>query len=93
MKLCREKIRKAKAQLELNLATKVKENNKYFYKYINSKRRSRENFHPFLDTESNMVTKDQDKDEVFNASQANWGCPGGLETGKCDAHLQKGLKR
>ena len=34
MKLCREKIRKAKAQLELNLATKVKENNNYFYKHI-----------------------------------------------------------
>ena len=41
VKLCREKIRKAKAQLELNLATKVKDNNKYFYKYINSKRRAR----------------------------------------------------
>ena len=27
VKLCREKIRKAKAQLELNLATKVKDNN------------------------------------------------------------------
>ena len=39
--LCREKISKAKAQLELNLATKVKDNNKYFYKYINSKRRAR----------------------------------------------------
>ena len=32
VKLCREKIRKA--QLELNLATKVKENNNYFYKHI-----------------------------------------------------------
>ena len=41
VKLCREKIRKAKAQLELNLVTKVKDNNKYFYKYINSKRRAR----------------------------------------------------
>ena len=66
MKLCREKIRKAKAQLELNLATKVKENNKYFYKYIHSKRRAREN-HPLLDAEGNLVTKDQDKAEVLNA--------------------------
>ncbi|RLW96749.1 hypothetical protein EAI66_26110 [Escherichia coli] len=49
VKLCREKIRKAKAQLELNLATKV--SNKYFYKYINSKRRARENLHPLLDAE------------------------------------------
>ena len=43
--MCREKIRKAKAQLELNLAAGVKGNKKLFYKYINSKRRTRENLH------------------------------------------------
>ena len=48
VKLCKKKIRKAKAQLELNLATKVKDNSKYFYKYINSKRRARENLHPLF---------------------------------------------
>ena len=62
-------IRKAKALLELNLATKV--NNKYFYKYINSKRRARENLHPLLDTKGNLVTKDQDKAEVLNAAFAS----------------------
>jgi len=62
-----EKIRKAKAQLELNLATKVKDNNKYFHKYINSRRRAGENLHPLLDTEDKTVTKDQDKAEVLNA--------------------------
>ena len=67
MKLCREKIRKARAHLDLNLATKLKENNKYFFKDINSKRRARENLHPLLDAEGNLVTKDQDKAEVFNA--------------------------
>ena len=36
--LCREKIKKAKAQLELNLVTKVKDDSKYFYKYTSSKR-------------------------------------------------------
>lgn len=45
-KICREEFRKAKAQLELKLATAVKENKKSFYKYINSKRRTKENFHP-----------------------------------------------
>ena len=64
--MCREKTRKAKAQLEMNLATRVKENNKYLYKCINSKRRARDNLHPFLDAEGNLVTKDQDKTEVFN---------------------------
>jgi len=38
--MCREKIRKAKAQLELSLATEVKENKKLFYKYINRKRKT-----------------------------------------------------
>ncbi len=33
-KVCREEVRKAKAQLELRLATAVKENKKSFYKYI-----------------------------------------------------------
>jgi len=37
--MCREKIRKAKAQLELTLASRVKWNKKLFYKYLNSKRR------------------------------------------------------
>ena len=71
MKLCKEKIRKAKAQLELNLATKVKDNNKYFYKYINCKRRARENLHPLLDAKGNFMTKDQDKAEELNAFVAS----------------------
>ena len=69
--MCRDKIRKAKAQLELSLATKVKGNNKYFCKYINSKRRARENLHPLLDTKGNLVTKDQEKAEVLNDSFAS----------------------
>ena len=71
MKLYKEKIRKGKAQLELNLATKLKDNNKYFYKCINSKRRARENLHPLLDTKGNLVTKDQEKAEVLNDSFAS----------------------
>ena len=67
VKLCMEKIRKAKAQLELSLATKAKVNSKCFYKHINSKRKARENLHPSLDAEGNLVTKDRDKAEVLNA--------------------------
>ena len=47
-KMGREKIRKAKAQLELTLAAGVKRNKKLFYKYNNSKRRTRENLHSLL---------------------------------------------
>ena len=43
-----------------------KDNNKYFYKYINSKRRARKNLNPLLDAEGNLVIEDQDKTEVLN---------------------------
>jgi len=45
----REEIRKAKAQLELRLATVVRDNKKCFYKYINTKKRAKENLLPLLD--------------------------------------------
>ncbi|KAK4811177.1 hypothetical protein QYF61_019808 [Mycteria americana] len=82
VRLCREKIRRAKAQLELNLATAVKDNKKCFYKYIHNKRRAKENLHPLLDAGGNIVVKDEEKAEVRNAffasvfnSQTNcsWG--------------------
>ena len=66
-KVCREEVRKAKAQLELRLATAVKENKKSFYKYIISKRRTKENFHPLLDAVGNVTTEDKDNAEVLNA--------------------------
>ncbi|KAK4827718.1 LOW QUALITY PROTEIN: hypothetical protein QYF61_021018 [Mycteria americana] len=66
-RLCREKIRRAKAELELNLATAVKDNKKNFFKYISSKRRAKENLQPLLDGGGNTVTKDEEKAEVLNA--------------------------
>ncbi|KAK4826721.1 hypothetical protein QYF61_010974 [Mycteria americana] len=66
-RLCREKIRRAKAELELNLATAIKDNKKYFFKYISSKRRAKENLQPLLDGGGNTVTKDEEKAEVLNA--------------------------
>jgi len=62
-----EEVRKAKAQLELRLPTEVKENKKSFYKYINGKRRTKENFHPLLDAAGNVTTEDKEKAEVLNA--------------------------
>ncbi|KFQ03373.1 hypothetical protein N329_05067, partial [Haliaeetus albicilla] len=63
---CREEIRKAKAQLELNLATIVRDNKKCFYKYVNNKT-AKENICPLLDTEGNIATRDEEKAEVLNA--------------------------
>ncbi|KAK4831113.1 hypothetical protein QYF61_015416 [Mycteria americana] len=66
-RLCRKKIRKAKAELELNLAAPVKDNKKHFFKYISSKRRAKENLQPLVDGGGNTVTKDEEKAEVLNA--------------------------
>ena len=67
MRLCRAEIGKSKAQLEINLASAVKHNKKYFYKYVNSKRKTRESLHPLLDAGENMVMSDEEKAEVLNA--------------------------
>ncbi|KAK4810556.1 hypothetical protein QYF61_004519 [Mycteria americana] len=63
----RAKIRRAKAELELNLAAAVKDNKKYFFRYISSKRRAKENLQPLVDGGGNTVTKDEEKAEVLNA--------------------------
>ncbi|PKU48424.1 rna-directed dna polymerase from mobile element jockey-like [Limosa lapponica baueri] len=81
VKLCREKIRKAKAQLKLDLALDVKNNKKNF----NSKRRTRESLHSLLDMGGNVVTKDEKKAEVPNAFFASAfssgvGCPPSTQT-------------
>ncbi|KAF1431540.1 hypothetical protein FQV24_0014484, partial [Spheniscus mendiculus] len=64
---CREDIRKAKAQIQCNLTAVVKDNKKSFYKYINDKKRAKENLHPLLDAQGNIVTEDEEKAEVLNA--------------------------
>jgi len=67
MRLYREKIRRAKAKLELNLATTTIRQKKCFHKYINNNRSAKENLHPLLDTGGNRVTKAEEKVEVLNA--------------------------
>jgi len=64
---CREEIRKAKDQLELRLATVVRDNKKCFYKYINNKKRANESLHPLLDARGNIVNKVEEKTKVLNA--------------------------
>ncbi|KAK4827580.1 hypothetical protein QYF61_019482 [Mycteria americana] len=66
-RLCREKTRRAKAELELSLAAAIKDNKKHFFKYISSKRRAKENLQPLVDVGGNTVTKDEEKAEVLNA--------------------------
>jgi len=67
IRLCRAKIRRAKAQLELNLTTAIKDNKKCFYKQVSNKKRAKDNLHPLLDAGKNIVTKDEGKADVINA--------------------------
>ena len=64
---CREKICAAKAQLEFKLASTVKDNKKGFFKYVNSKRRIRDNIGPLLDEVGHLTNRDIDKAETLNA--------------------------
>ncbi|KAF1468861.1 hypothetical protein FQV17_0013719, partial [Megadyptes antipodes antipodes] len=68
---CREEMRKAKAQLERNLAAVVKDNKKSFYTYIDDKKRAKETLHPLLDAGGDIVTEDEEKAEVLNACFAS----------------------
>ena len=61
--MCRERIRKAKVHLELNL---VKENKKHFCEYTDSKRRTKENLHPLRDVEGTMTNEDKEKTVVLS---------------------------
>lgn len=53
--------RKAKSYLELNMARHVKGNNKGFFKYINSQRKTRKNVGPLLNGVGLPVMKDTKK--------------------------------
>ncbi|GAB0206466.1 mitochondrial enolase superfamily member 1 [Grus japonensis] len=64
---CREKIRVVKAQLEFKLDSTVKDNKKGFLKYVNSKRRTRDNIGPLLDEVGHLTNRDVGKAEMFNA--------------------------
>ena len=71
VRLCREKIRRTKAKLELNLAAAIKDNKNSFYKYIKNRRRGKENQHPLLVGGGSVATKDEEKAEVLNAFSAS----------------------
>ncbi|KAK4818500.1 hypothetical protein QYF61_014230 [Mycteria americana] len=53
------------------MATVVRNNKKCFYKYINNKKRAKENLLTLLDVGGNIATKDEEKAEVLNAAFAS----------------------
>jgi len=53
---CRDAMRKAKAHLEMRLAKEIKDNKKGFLKYVNGKRKTRDNVGPLLNVGGILVT-------------------------------------
>lgn len=53
--------------MEVKLELTVVKDNKCFYKYVN-KRRSKENLHLYWKQRGGIVTKDEEKAEIFNTS-------------------------
>ncbi|GAB0184184.1 hypothetical protein GRJ2_000884000 [Grus japonensis] len=71
VRVCSDATRKAKAQLELKVAGEVKDNEKGFFKYISSKRKTRENVGLLLNEVSALVMEDTEKAELLNAAFAS----------------------
>ena len=65
--ICREKTQKAEAQLELKLASVVSGNKKGFFKYVTSRRRSKENTGLIFVEDGHLTNRDEEKAEAFNA--------------------------
>lgn len=61
---------KARAQLELNVAKDVKDNKKGICKYINNRRKRKDNMGLLLNEGGTLVTKDVEKAELLNATFA-----------------------
>lgn len=68
VRTCRDATRKAKAHLEMKLAKERKDDTKIFFlKYVNSKRKTRDNVSPLLNEGGVRVTGDAEKVEILNA--------------------------
>ena len=64
---CRDRLRTAKVDLELNLGRGLK-SNKGFYKYLSSKRETGANVGPLLNGPGELVTNDMEKAKVLSAA-------------------------
>ncbi len=64
--VCRDRIRKAKAQMELNLARDVKDNKKGFYRYIDRKRQAKESVPHLMKGNGELASSDIEKAEVLS---------------------------
>jgi len=63
----RRKLERQKDPTLIQLSHFSKRQKKFFYKYINSKRRAKENLRPLVDVVGNVITEDKEKTEVLTA--------------------------
>lgn len=73
-----DKVREAKAQIELSLAVDIEDNRKGFYRYIASKRKTRGNLDSLPQEIGHLATLNKEKAEVldnFYTSFFNSKCP------------------
>lgn len=68
---CKDTMMKAKIHLELNLVREMKDNMKGLFKYVNSKRKMRENVGPLLNKVSALVTGDAEEVDMMNTYLAS----------------------
>ena len=59
--VCRDRIRNAKAQRELNLARDVKNNKKGFYRYIGWRRQTKESVPLLINENRELASSDMEK--------------------------------
>ena len=64
---CREATRKARASLELNLASGVKDNRKGFFKYTADKTNTRGSVGSLMSEVGTLMTEDTEKADLLNA--------------------------
>ncbi|KAK4827434.1 hypothetical protein QYF61_017991 [Mycteria americana] len=64
--LCRDGVRKAKVQLERNLAREAKNNKKGFYRYVSQKRKVKARVPPLMNKNGDLASTDEEKAEVLN---------------------------
>jgi len=63
---CRDATQKAVTHLELDLVREVKDNKKNFFKYVSSKRKSRENVDWLLNEVGALIMEGTEEVEVLN---------------------------
>ncbi|KAK4821658.1 LOW QUALITY PROTEIN: hypothetical protein QYF61_026756 [Mycteria americana] len=63
VQLCRDGVRKAEEQLELNLARGIKNNKKGFYRYVSQKRKVKESIPSLMSKTGKLVSTDEEKAE------------------------------